>query len=154
MAPLNQNELSKLTLEYDNAMKQYNDTMSKLAESKLMKGINETQLGERFIIIDEAALPQSPEKPKKNKIILAGTLLSIFCGLFASILAENLDHSIKSPEQLYKLTNLPVLTVFPILKTEDEVRAEAEKFHVMKWMRDLKTKISIISERRKAQSKT
>jgi succinoglycan biosynthesis transport protein ExoP len=154
MAPLIQSEHSKLSLEYDNAMKQHNDTMSKLAEAKLMKGIAETQVGERFTIIEEPSMPQSPEKPKQNKIILAGALLSIFCGFFVSVLMENIDHSIKSPEQLHKLTNLPVLTVFPVLKTEDELRAENEKFHVMKLMHDVKKKISIIIGSRRGQSKT
>ena len=154
MAPLLQSEHSKLTQEYDNAAKQYNDTMGKLAETKLMKGIADTQLGERFTIIEEPSLPRSPEKPKQNKIILAGVILSMFCGFFVSVLMENLDHSIKSPEQLNKLTNLPVLTVFPVLKTEDEKRAETVKFHIVKRMRDLKKKISILIERRSDPSKT
>lgn len=125
VAPLVQAEYNRLFADYDGAMRQYNEAKMKLAEAKAVKRIDETQLGERFIIIDKPIVPQNPENPKHTKIVLAGLFLSIFCGLFASVLTENLDHSIKSAEHLQKMTRLPVLTVVPLIKNDEEKQKSA-----------------------------
>jgi uncharacterized protein involved in exopolysaccharide biosynthesis len=144
IVPLIQSELNDLSQEYENAMKQYNDTMSKLSDAMLMKGIEETQLGERFIIVDEPAIPHSPEKPQKSKIIFVGILLSIFVGFFVSIIVENLDHSIKSPDQLRILTKLPVLTVIPLFGNEEGESAESNKIIDAKSLAVLKKRGTLV----------
>ena len=154
MSPFIQAEYQRLTLEHEGALKQYNDTMAKLAEAKMAKGIDDTQLGERFTIIDEPLVPQKPEQPKHGKILLVGFFMSLFGGLFASIIAENFDHSIKSPEQLQKMTKLPVLTVYPLVKTEEEELAEANKIHVMDIINGLKNWASRATEYIRTKSKT
>ncbi len=120
IAPLLQTEYNKLTADYDSVMKQYNDTRMKLADANVIRKMDESQMGERFYIIDQPVVPQKPDKPKPMKILLAGLFASMFCGLFASVLAENLDHSIKSAEHLQKITKLPVLTVIPLIPNEEE----------------------------------
>ena len=105
-------------------MKQYNDARMKLADANVVKKMDESQMGERFYIIDQPVVPQKPDKPKPLKILLAGLFASIFCGLFASILTENLDHSIKSAEHLQKMTKLPVLTVMPLIKDNEKAGKE------------------------------
>jgi uncharacterized protein involved in exopolysaccharide biosynthesis len=115
IAPLVQKEYSRIASEYDDALKQYNETMSKLAEVRLARGIEQTQLGERFTIIDEPQVPQKHDKPKRWRILLAGLLLSGFCGILVSFTVENMDHSIKSVEKLQRLTHVPVLVVMPLI---------------------------------------
>jgi uncharacterized protein involved in exopolysaccharide biosynthesis len=149
MAPLIQTEYHRLSADYDSVMKQYNDTRMKLSETKAVKEMDETQLGDRFIIIDQPVVSHKPENPKQTKIILAGLFLSIFCGLFTSILAENLDNSIKSAEQLKKITRLPILTVLPYVKTDEEKKAEAKSGMIMRIVEDLKNRASNISRKTK-----
>ncbi|MRR36713.1 hypothetical protein EG829_19025 [bacterium] len=120
MAPLLQTEYNRLNTDYDSAMKQYNDARMKLADANVVKKMDESQMGERFYIIDQPVVPQKPDKPKPLKILLAGFFMSIFCGLFASILTENLDHSIKSAEHLQKITKLPVLTIVPMIEGDEK----------------------------------
>lgn len=115
IAPLVQKEYSRIASEYDDALKQYNETMSKLAEVRLARGIEQTQLGERFTIIDEPQVPQKHDKPKRWRILLAGLLLSGFCGVLVSFTVENMDHSIKSVDKLQRLTQVPVLVVMPLI---------------------------------------
>ena len=124
MAPLVQKEYSRIASEHDGALKQYNETMSKLSEVRLARGIDQTQLGERFTIIDEPQVPQKHDKPKRSRILLAGLLLSFIFGVFSSIVVERFDHSIKTVEELQKLTKKPVLIVFPVIKTKDEMAVE------------------------------
>ena len=119
MAPLVQKEYSRISSEYDDALKQYNETMGKLAEVKLARGLDQTQMGERFTLVEEPKVPQKHEKPKRMRILMAGLLLSVFCGFFVSFTIENMDHSIKSVDRLQKLTNVPVLTVVPYINLEE-----------------------------------
>ena len=51
---------------------------------------------------------------------------------------ENMDHSIKSAEQLQKITKLPVLTVLPYVMTDEEKKAISEKSVISKIFGDLK----------------
>lgn len=124
IAPLVQKEYSRLASEYDDALKQYNETMSKLAEVRLARGIEQTQLGERFTIIDEPQVPQKHDKPKRGRILLAGLLLSAFCGMMVSFTVENMDHSIKSVEKLQKVTQVPVLAVMPLMDNGEKREKE------------------------------
>jgi succinoglycan biosynthesis transport protein ExoP len=99
--------------------------LAKLTDAKVAREIDDTQMGERFIIIEEPQVPTKPEKPDKLKIMFGGVLLALFSGLAASIFVENNDHSIKSAEQLQKLTKLPVLTVLPFVMTDEERKARS-----------------------------
>jgi uncharacterized protein involved in exopolysaccharide biosynthesis len=137
MGPMIQTELNRLSADYDNAMKHYSDARMKLSETKAMKEIDETLLGDRFIIIDQPIVPQKPDNPRHAKILLAGIFLSIFCGLFASVLAENLDNSIKSAEHLQKITKVPVLTIVPLMKSDEE-KAKSGHKQMVRILEDIK----------------
>jgi polysaccharide biosynthesis transport protein len=133
-----QSEYNKLAQDYDNASKQYNDTLAKLTDAKVAKEIDDTQMGERFIVIEEPQVPTKPEKPNKLKMFLGGVFLSLFAGLAASIIAEKSDHSIKSAEQLQKITKLPVLTVLPFSLTDEEKKTRSEMNLISKILGDWK----------------
>ncbi len=139
-----QSEYSKLSQEYENAARQYNDTLAKLTDAKVANEIEDTQLGERFIVIEEPQVPLTAEKPNRLKMVVGGFFLSLCAGLFASMIAENLDHSIKSAEQLQKLTKLPILTVLPYVKTDEEKKAEAKRGVIMRIFEELKNRSSNI----------
>jgi polysaccharide biosynthesis transport protein len=136
-----QTEYSKLAQESENASRQYNDTLSKLTDAKVSKEIDDTQMGERFIVIEEPQVPNKPEKPNRLKIMLGGFFLSLCGGLFASIFTENLDHTIKSAEQLKRITKVPVLTIIPFVMTDEEKQAAA-KNSIMKIWGSWKRKVS------------
>jgi polysaccharide biosynthesis transport protein len=149
MSPLVQSEYSKLAQDYDNASRQYNETLAKLTDAKVAKEIEDTQLGERFLVIEEPRVPLTPEKPNRLKIMLAGLFLSLFAGLFVSIVMENLDHAIKSPEQLRKITKVPVLTIMPYVITDEEKKARSQKNIISKVFEDLRQGASNLARKEK-----
>jgi len=138
MSPLVQSEYGKMAQDFENASRQYNETLAKLTDAKVAKEIEDTQLGERFLVIEEPRVPLKPEKPNRLKIMLAGLFLSLFAGLFVSIVMENLDQSIKSPEQLRKITKVPVLTIMPYVITDEEKKARSEKNFLSEVFEDLR----------------
>jgi polysaccharide biosynthesis transport protein len=133
-----QSEYNKLAQDYDNASRQYNETLAKLTDAKVAKEIDDTQMGERFNIIEEPQVPNKPDKPNRLKIMLGGFFLALCGGLFASVFAENLDHTVKSAEQLQKITKVPVLTVLPFVMTDEERKAHATKNVITRFFGDVK----------------
>jgi uncharacterized protein involved in exopolysaccharide biosynthesis len=126
-APLVEKEYSDLTRDYENARFKYKELMNKLMEAKLAQGMEETQRGERFTIIEPAQLPEKPYKPNRMAIMLIGVVLALGAGVGLAAVRENLDTSIKTAEELARLAGLPVLSVISLMESEQEVRSRRIK---------------------------
>jgi succinoglycan biosynthesis transport protein ExoP len=121
-APLIEKEYESLNSDYRNAKVKYNEIMSKLMESRVAKGMEETQHGERFTIIEPAATPEAPEKPDRRKIILMGLFLAFGVGAGLAFVQENLDRSIKSEHELDEISHIPILSSIPVIESDEETK--------------------------------
>lgn len=129
--PVVEKEFNKLIRDYENAKYKYNEIMAKLMEAKVAQGMEETQRGERFTIIDPGQLPEKPYKPNRLAILLIGFVLALGAGVGVSAVRENLDTSIKTAEELGQLTNVPVLSVISMMQSYEDVRARRIKWAVI-----------------------
>ncbi len=129
-APLVERDYNNLTQDYANAQRKSNEMMDKLMEATVAKGMEETQFGERFTIIDPAQIPEKPEKPDRRKIMLMGLFLSLGAGIGLSMTLESLDHSIKSVAELDSLSEVPTLSVIPLMKDVEEQRRRRRKLFI------------------------
>ncbi|WP_373974921.1 polysaccharide biosynthesis tyrosine autokinase [Chitinibacter sp. SCUT-21] len=66
-------------------------------------------------IMDNAALPDKPIKPKKAQIILMAFLLGLLTASAASILLDRLNNTINSSDDVERLLGYPLLTALPLL---------------------------------------
>jgi len=114
-APMIEGDYKSLLSDYENAKNKYNDIMNKLLESRVAQGMEETQQAERFTIIEPAAFPETPAKPNRPKILLAGLFLSLLGGITLVTAQESLDRSIKSEDDLITLAEVPVLSAIPFM---------------------------------------
>jgi uncharacterized protein involved in exopolysaccharide biosynthesis len=73
-------------------------------------------------IIEPAAIPTSPVKPKKMINTLIGGFFGLMLGLSLAFLFEYMDDSIKTPEDAKRLLNLPVLGMIPHFDEEEILR--------------------------------
>jgi len=126
-APRVEKEYASLMADYENAKQKYNEIMSKLMEARVAKGMEETQHGERFTIIEPAAKPEAPEKPDRRKIMLMGLFLSLGVGAGLAFVQENLDHSIKTARELDNLGDIPVLSTIPVIGSEEEIKRRRKR---------------------------
>ena len=69
-------------------------------------------------IIEEAAVPSEPIRPKKPQNIMFAGLLGIFLGLCLALLQELLDDRINSPEEAERVLRLPNLGHVPLVEEE------------------------------------
>ncbi|NWG75347.1 MAG: lipopolysaccharide biosynthesis protein [Rubrivivax sp.] len=126
--PVVEKQYLSLLRDYDNAKAKYNELTSKYLEAKVALGMEETQRGERFTIIDPAQLPESPSKPNRLAIVVISLVLSLGAGVGAAAVREVLDKSIKTAEQIHQTVNLQVLSVIPLMVSPQERRARRIKW--------------------------
>ena len=119
--PMIEKEYYGIIGDYTNAKEKYNEIMGKLLEARVARGMEETQHGERFVIIEAAHTPEAPSKPDRIRIIVMGFFLAIGLGGGLALLQENFDHSIKTPHEIDELTSVPLLAAIPLIVTDEEV---------------------------------
>jgi succinoglycan biosynthesis transport protein ExoP len=107
-----------LLRDYDTAKIKYRETTDKLMEAKRAEELEEAQSSEKFTIIDPAQFPEKPYKPKRLAIILIGFILATGSGVGFGSVTEYLDHSVRTADDLAKITGVPVLSTIPIIVTD------------------------------------
>jgi polysaccharide biosynthesis transport protein len=110
-----------LIRDRDTSAQKYQEIRSRLLEAKVAEGLEVQRKGERFSLIDPPSLPEKPFKPNRMAIVLLGVILAVGGGLGAGAVAESLDHSIRTPEQLLALTHHFPLAVIPFMPNEEDV---------------------------------
>jgi capsular exopolysaccharide synthesis family protein len=91
----------------------YETLLAKQQEAKLAHKVEQSDSGLTYKIIEPAQVPTSPFSPHRQTIILIGFLASLGLGLLGVVLAERLNPSFETAEQMARFTNLPVLTSVP-----------------------------------------
>jgi uncharacterized protein involved in exopolysaccharide biosynthesis len=110
-----------LTRDRDTSGQKYQDIRSRLLEAKVSEGLEVQGKGERFSLIDPPSLPEKPDKPNRPAIVLLGFILALAGGIGSGAAAESLDHSIRTPEQLARLTQWSPLAVIPFMPNEQDL---------------------------------
>ena len=129
--PKVEQEYLALTRDYQNAHTKHQEIMNKIMEARIAEGMEESQKAEKFTIIDPASFPEKPVAPKRGLIALAGLILGLGAGLGMVALAENLDHTIKSTDELAWLTGLPVLGRIVCIVTSEDIARQKHRKHLI-----------------------
>jgi uncharacterized protein involved in exopolysaccharide biosynthesis len=125
--PVIEKEYSELTRDYNNAKRKYDDLLNKSMEAKIAQGMEETQRGERFTIIDPAQLPEKPYKPNRMLIMLLGFVLALGAGVALCAAQEGLDNTIKTADELSAAMGVPVFSEISLIETNGERRGRRIK---------------------------
>lgn len=64
-------------------------------------------------VIDKAITPENPVKPNKVINVVIASILGVIIGLFIVIVLEYMDNKIKTPQDVEKYIDLPILGVIP-----------------------------------------
>ena len=118
--PLIEKEYNELTRDYTMTKRKYDDISGKLMEARVSKGVEESQFGERFIIVDPAPLPEKPYKPNRGAIFVLGLIITIGVGIGFAALGESMDRSIKTVDELNQITGGNVFSAVPMIETKEE----------------------------------
>lgn len=112
-----------LAFELSKSQVQYNVLNRDLTTSRdllhnVLKQIEETSLAvesnaSSISIVDFAVTPQSPSFPRKRVVLLVGLMLGVGLGIGAAFFINYLDNTVRTPEDLSTLLQLPNLGVVP-----------------------------------------
>ena len=100
----------------------YSLLLAKLQEARIAEA---QEVGDAKIL-DPAQVPSVPVSPKTRMNILLGALLGLMLGIGGAFLMEYMDNSVKTQEEVERLTGVPVLGTVPFIRVRDKVEDEAE----------------------------
>ncbi|MBP9149913.1 MAG: polysaccharide biosynthesis tyrosine autokinase [Rhodoferax sp.] len=73
-------------------------------------------------VVDTAAVPTIPIKPKKSLIVGVALFMGLLVGMMIALLMEVLDNTLKNTEDVESRLKQPLLTVLPMLSKKDAMR--------------------------------
>ncbi|HLN62794.1 MAG TPA: Wzz/FepE/Etk N-terminal domain-containing protein [Symbiobacteriaceae bacterium] len=74
---------------------------------------------ENVVVVDQAAAPTSPIKPRKLMNVAVAMVLGFMAAAGLAFLLEYLDTSIKTPEDVTRHVGLPVLGIIPVIEAAE-----------------------------------
>jgi len=116
-----------LLRDRDNTAQKFQEYRSRLLEAQVAEGLELERKGERFSLVDPPTIPESPVRPNRRAILFLGLVLAVAGGIGSGALAEALDGSIHTAEQLRAVTKMVPLSVIPYLDTAEEKRARSTR---------------------------
>jgi uncharacterized protein involved in exopolysaccharide biosynthesis/Mrp family chromosome partitioning ATPase len=126
---LNDNEvkLTQLQREAEIQKVSYRSYADKLEQARIDRALEIGRIS-NISVVQAATFPVRPIRSRKTLTMALGCFLGIFGGLGIAFLAEHLDHSCRTPEDVEKIFELPVLTI-PLLERDGLVPVE-EKYPI------------------------
>jgi uncharacterized protein involved in exopolysaccharide biosynthesis len=106
-------EFRALKRGYANAQAKYQETMARMLAAREAKGLEESNMAEKFRLIDPPVIPEKPASPNRILIILIGFIFGIGSGVGFCVLGEFMDQSVHQPDELTRAFGIPVLVVTP-----------------------------------------
>jgi polysaccharide biosynthesis transport protein len=83
------------------------------------KSLSEEMKTANIRVIDKAQVPKVPFKPNKKRDLLLAMVLGLFLSLGMAFFLEYLDNTIKLPEEMKTLLNIPYLGPVPAFGEEE-----------------------------------
>ena len=135
----------KRNLEFNNKFYKY--LLEKKTETEIKKAATVNQNR----IIEYASLPITPKAPNKKVMIIMGFIIGAFIGILISFIRYLMDTTIKSSNDIKKLTSLPITANIPTFtnKTENSslITLDKPKSAVTESFRSLRTNLQFLNKK-------
>ena len=112
-APLVEQELSSLVQDYELERTRYTDLSAQHQKAMLAEDLARKQGGERFVVLNPASLPTSPDSPDLLKLMLLSLGMGFMLGTVAVVGREFMDRSVHDARVLQNEFDVPVLGEIP-----------------------------------------
>jgi polysaccharide chain length determinant protein (PEP-CTERM system associated) len=122
-SPAIEQEFKMLTRDHQSALDFYNDLLKKRDQSSMAIGLDESQEGEQFEVLDPANLPNKPAFPKPLFFAGGGFGGGLVLGLGLILLLELQDTSMRSDRDVEIVLHLPVLAMIPLIGADRITKA-------------------------------
>ena len=120
--PRREQELALITRDYESTRELFRSLLGKRGEAEMAADLEQRHQGEHFRIIDPAGVPDRPAGPNRMRLMLIGLVLALGVAGVAVVLAEHVDTSYRSADEVRTIESVPVLTTIPRIVTERDRR--------------------------------
>jgi capsular exopolysaccharide synthesis family protein len=103
-------EHNLLKREFESNQQLYDSLLAHLKDANVSAGLRATNIH----VIDRAVPPTAPIRPDKMRNVMFAMAAGLGLGVALALTREALDNSIKSAQEIEKLTDLPTLAIVPI----------------------------------------
>lgn len=110
-------QFREMSRELESAQFKYQEILSKQTEAQVSQNLETDRKGEKFTLIEPPQPPEKPISPNRKLIVAVGLLLAVAVGIGAVILRESLDASVRGPNDIRQLFNVPALASIPTIVT-------------------------------------
>ena len=104
----------------------YDSLQTKLKEAQISSGLKSSNIR----IVDPAMVPSTPSRPAKTRNIALAILVGLVGGIGLALLREYLDNTVKTPDDVETLTDLPSLAVVPTFADSEGARTRSRFFNI------------------------
>jgi polysaccharide chain length determinant protein (PEP-CTERM system associated) len=129
--PRREQEFQDLARDYDATTLHYQSLLKRHEEAQLAESMEQRQKGEQFRILDPAVPGSTPSAPRRERLIAMCLVVSAALAVGVMLLAEMLDTSFHSIQELREFTIVPVLVSIPRIVTEGDRRLAQRRFRLM-----------------------
>ena len=97
--------------DYELARAAYAEASTKLEQARQANALSRPDV--IVTLVDPATTPMTPYKPNRVGLAILGLFLGLFLGLSVAFTLDYFDHSIKTPEDINRWCDVPLLGSFP-----------------------------------------
>lgn len=106
-------EYNRVSHEVETNRAIYQAFLESKTSTQISEAVQNTNLGIRINIVENAEKPLAPVKPDKFKIILIAVMFGAVCGVGAILVSEYVDDSFKTIDEIQRIMKLPVVGTVP-----------------------------------------
>jgi len=127
--PRREQEFKEFSRDYESTRELYQSLLKRYGEAQIAESMEQRQKGEQFRILDPAVPAREPVA-RRVRFILMGVMLSLGLAAGAVVLAEQLDTSFHSVDDLRSFSRFPVLVSIPKIVAEVDVDRRRLRFRL------------------------
>jgi len=110
----------RLQQDVDRLEKTYTLLTQKITETQIARSVNYGDT--TVLVVSPATQPRTPVKPNKKLNIAIAAILGLMVSVFLAFILEYFDSTIKTPEDVRRHLDLPVLGSIPVMSGADYQR--------------------------------
>jgi polysaccharide biosynthesis transport protein len=121
-APRLQQTLQQISRDYQVTNDRYQALLKRYEEAELADNLEQGQRVERFQMLDAAVPPSHPAGPNRDWLLMMTIIAAIGAAVAVALIAERLDTTLHSADQLREIADAPTLASIPIIPTAQGTR--------------------------------
>jgi protein tyrosine kinase modulator len=120
--PRLERELQQLSRDYAGAKDLYATLLQRYGNAKIAGRMEQGMQADQFTVLDPAVASREPVAPKRFRLLLMGLMMSLGAAAGVVVVAEALDTSFHTADDVRAFTSVPILVSIPPIATAGDIR--------------------------------